>query len=68
MPKEKKIEKTLMALYAECAVYDRNLGRLEKGYHILSIDLAQSWLNISDRLRVADANEVAKSVEDKWKY
>lgn len=48
-----------MALYTPNALFHRNLGRLEKGYNIVSLEDAQEWLQVSDKVREASPHEVA---------
>lgn len=48
-----------VALYVENPQFDRILGRLERGYQIVTKDQAESWLKITNKVREATPQEVA---------
>lgn len=48
-----------VALYTPNALYHRGLGRLERGYNIVSPEDAQQWLQVSEKVREASPHEVA---------
>lgn len=54
--------KQKVALYVENAsVFDRELGKLMRGYNIVSEELAQKWIEKNSKIRVADPQEVASA-------
>ena len=60
MPAKKKDEKIFkVAVYSDGNLYHPNLGRIEKGYTILTPEFAQEWLAISNKIREATPEEVA---------
>lgn len=63
-PKKKLPENELFAIYVSGPIYDRNLGRLEKGYHIVSEHLMNRWIECSDKVRRATYEEVLSKYED----
>lgn len=56
-PAEPKKDK--VAVFSSGNLFHPNYGRLEKGYHILDLETAQSWMAISNKVREATPEEVA---------
>lgn len=56
-PKQEKPKS--VAVYSSGNLYYQPLGRLEKGYTILSPEVAQQWMTISNKVREATPEEVA---------
>jgi len=50
-----------VAIFAENGLYDRSLGRLEKGYNIVTTEKAEAWMKITNKTRLATPNEVASA-------
>jgi hypothetical protein len=48
-----------VALYVPNNMFHPVLGRLEKGYNIVSSDDAEQWIKISNKVREASPYEVA---------
>ena len=48
-----------VALFTPNNLFDPTLGRLEKGYTIVSSDTASQWIKISKKVREASPQEVA---------
>jgi len=48
-----------VAIFSSNSLYDRNLGRLEKGYQIVTKEQAEAWTQISDKVREVTPQEVA---------
>jgi hypothetical protein len=56
----KKVEKDLICLFVENAsVYEKSLGRLTKGYNIVSKKDADIWVSKFPKIRVTSPEEVA---------
>lgn len=51
----------MVAVFAENGLFDKNLGRLEKGYNIVESDKADTWISMTNKVRLATAQEVAKA-------
>lgn len=58
-PVEKKEEPSQVAVYSEGKLAHPALGRLTKGYNIVSPEQAKEWMNISNKVRMATPEEVA---------
>jgi hypothetical protein len=50
---------TKIAVYSSGNIYHPTLGRIEKGYNILDSKTAESWMEISNKIREATPEEVA---------
>lgn len=50
-----------VAVFADNGLYLTNLGRLSIGYNIVDIDVANEWMKITDKVRLATAQEVANA-------
>lgn len=48
-----------VAIFTSNSLYDRSLGRLEKGYQIVTREQADAWTQISDKVREVTPQEVA---------
>lgn len=49
-----------IALYVENAsINDNNLGKLVRGYNIVSEEVANQWVEKSNKVRIATPQEVA---------
>ena len=48
-----------IAVFTDHGLYDGTLGRLEKGYTILTQEKAEEWLQAAPSVRVATPVEVA---------
>ena len=48
-----------VALHTPNNMFHPVLGRLEKGYNVVSKDIADQWIKISDKVREASPHEVA---------
>jgi hypothetical protein len=57
--KEKENKPSKVAVYSSGNVYHPSLGRIEKGYTILSPESAEAWKKISNKIREATPEEVA---------
>lgn len=54
---------TKVALFAPNSLVHPSLGRLNKGYTIVTSDKAQEWIKISEKVREATPQEVASAFE-----
>jgi len=52
------MESNVVAVFTSNPLYDRELGRLERGYSILDQDTAQKWID-KGFARLATPSEVA---------
>lgn len=48
-----------VAVFVDHPVSHPNLGRLEKGYSIVTQDQAEEWMNVAYEVRIAAPSEVA---------
>ena len=48
-----------IAVFSSGNLFHPNYGRLEKGYAILDPEIAEFWMNISNKVREATPEEVA---------
>ena len=51
----------MVAVFAENGLFDKVLGRLQRGYNITTPDKAEAWMNITNKVRLATAQEVAQA-------
>ena len=50
-----------VAVFAENGLYDNLLGRLENGYNIVTNEKAEAWMKLTNKVRIATAQEVASA-------
>lgn len=50
-----------VAVFAENGLFDKELGRLSKGYNITTSDKADAWMTITNKVRLATPQEVANA-------
>ncbi len=50
-----------VAVFAENGLFDSSLGRLQRGYNIITLDKAEAWIDITNKVRLATAQEVANA-------
>ena len=50
-----------VAVFAENGLYDNSLGRLEKGYNIVTTEKAEAWIKLTNKVRTATPQEVASA-------
>jgi len=48
-----------VAVFAENGLFDPFLGRLNKGYNIVTEENADAWMHITNKVRLATSQEVA---------
>jgi hypothetical protein len=51
----------MVAVLAENGLFDASLGRLVKGYNIVTSENAEAWINMTNKVRLATAQEVAQA-------
>jgi hypothetical protein len=51
----------IVAVLAENGLFDISLGRLVKGYNIVTPENAEAWINMTNKVRLATAQEVAQA-------
>lgn len=51
----------MVAVLAENGLFDASLGRLVKGYNIVTSENAKAWINMTNKVRLATAQEVAQA-------
>lgn len=59
MPSKKNEESTTVAVFSDGNIFHPTLGRIHKGYNILSSNDAKEWMKISNKIREATPQEVA---------
>lgn len=61
MPAKKKTqeEPKKVAIFSKGKLFHPTLGRLDKGYSVVSKEDAQEWMKISNKVREATPEEVA---------
>lgn len=50
---------TRIAVHVENGLFDSKLGRLSQGYNIITIEEAEAWMHITNKVRIANPQEVA---------
>lgn len=50
-----------VAVFAENGLYDSSLGRLQKGYNIVTSENAEAWIKMTNKVRTATPQEVASA-------
>jgi hypothetical protein len=50
-----------VAVYSENNLFDVSLGRLKKGYNITTSENAEAWMSMTNKVRLATAQEVANA-------
>jgi hypothetical protein len=51
-----------MAVYTPNPMFHSQLGRLERGYNIVSIENGRKWMEQSENIREASPQEIAASL------
>jgi len=51
----------MVAVLAENGFFDVSLGRLVKGYNIVTSENAEAWISMTNKVRLATAQEVAQA-------
>lgn len=62
-PKKAEEKPSQVAVYSEGKLAHPTLGRLTKGYNVVSPEAADEWMKISNRVRLATPEEVATAYE-----
>lgn len=62
-PKKAEEKPSQVAVYSEGKLAHPALGRLAKGYNVVSPEAADEWMKISNRVRLATPEEVAAAYE-----
>jgi hypothetical protein len=58
-----KVKKDLVCLFVENAsIYEKSIGRLARGYNVVSKEDADIWVSKFPKIRVASPEEVAEVV------
>jgi hypothetical protein len=56
-----KVKKDLVCLFVENAsIYEKSIGRLARGYNVVSKEDADIWVSKFPKIRVASPEEVAE--------
>lgn len=51
----------MVAVFAENGLFYKGLTTLQKGYNIIRSDEAETWMNITNKVRLATPQEVAQA-------
>jgi len=62
-PKKEKSTPSQVAVYSEGKLAHPALGRLTKGYNVVSKEQADEWMKLSKKVRLATPEEVAAAYE-----
>ena len=57
--KKKESEPTMVAVFSSGNIFHPTLGRITKGYNVMSPEIAKQWMEISNKIREATPEEVA---------
>jgi len=57
--KQENIVSDKVAVYADNGLFLDSLGRLDRGYNIINLELAEAWMKNTNKVRLATAQEVA---------
>ena len=66
-PKEKPVKKKQVAIYSTKNLYWEKVGRLSKGYNLVTEENAEQWLTLG-HTRIATPEEVAGAYDKPWKF
>ena len=65
--KEKSVKGKTVALYSTKNIYWGEVGKLSKGYNLVTEEQAEQWLTLKNT-RIATPEEVAGAYNKPWKF
>ena len=66
-PKQKSVKKKTVAIYSTKNLYWDEVGRISKGYNLVTEEQAEKWLTLG-HTRIATPEEIAGAYDKPWKF